>query len=368
MTHSSDLVALRDDFLFHLRTERRLSPNTVEAYGRDLDDFISFLAIKGVAVTDFTRADFFGYAAWVKARKENRKRESLAASGVKDANVDAALGRASSGMARSRARAQSAVRSFFRYLVRERMIEASPVVAVSSPKGGRPLPRSLSVDEMKALLDAPGDATAEGVRDRAIIFLLYACGLRVSEAVSLTRSSIVRPPDDPEGAFLRVVGKGEKERIVPVAPKALEAVDRYVATARPSFVALACDSGGGWPADTLFLSRGRGRKRKGGGEPKPTGAPMTRQNVFAILHRAALTAGIDRARVSPHVLRHAFATHLLAGGADLRVVQTLLGHADIGTTQIYTHVDRGRMKAIHDEHHPRAGAKPLSPSRHGAGE
>jgi integrase/recombinase XerD len=294
-----DLDALLDAFLIHLRTERRLSPNTVDSYGFDLRRFGEFVRGLSVPPEAFTRAHFL-----------------LFMSSLRDAGLSA----------RSAARSLSSVRSFFRYLVREGFIPASPVAEVRAPRLGRPLPGYLTVTEVMGLLDAPDRRTPEGLRDRAILSLMYASGLRATEVVTLRLENV-----ETHAGFLRVLGKGGKERVVPVAGTALDALHEYMESARPRFA-------GPKAGNALFLSR--------------LGRPITRQTLWNRIARWAKASGIRR-KISPHTLRHSFAGHLLAGGADLRAVQSMLGHADIATTQIYTYVTPERLREIHRKHHPR---------------
>ena len=227
---------------------------------------------------------------------------------------------------RTSARRLSALRQFYRWALRENLIAKDPTARIESPRLGRPLPKSLSEAEVEALLDAPDVGSAEGLRDRAMLEVLYATGLRVSELVALQ-------PDQLSLAqgLVRVVGKGGKERLVPLGDEALRWVERYVSGARPELL-------GGRPCDAVFATR------RGGG--------MTRQAFWYRVKKHALAAGI-RQSLSPHTVRHAFATHLVNHGADLRVVQLLLGHSSLSTTQIYTHVARERLQALHARHHPR---------------
>ena len=312
-----DNFALADSFLLHLSTERRLSPNTLESYGADLRRFVDFLEEKGIAVRSFSRADFLAYLT-----------------GLREAGLSA----------RSSARHVSTLRSFYRYLVAEGRVKEDPVSEVRAPRIGRPLPNLLTFTEVERLLAAPDAARPEGRRDRAILYLMYATGLRVSEVVSLRLENRVENRDDPEASFLRVIGKGNKERLVPVAPVALDVLRDYAGTARTEML-------GDRRSGHLFVTR-RGRNRPPstrGGRDHPR---ITRQTVWNRIVFWAREAGIRR-KISPHALRHSFASHLLENGADLRVVQTLLGHADIATTQIYTHVTPGRLRDIHRRHHPR---------------
>jgi integrase/recombinase XerD len=296
-----DNDALAESFLLHLSTERRLSVNTLESYGADLRRFVEFLESAGIDARSFTRGNFLSYLA------------SLREGGLS---------------ARSVSRHVSALRSFFRFLVREGRLAASPIAEVRAPKLGRPLPKYLTVSQVSALLAAPDRqrSTPEGVRDKAMLTLMYASGLRASEVVTLRLENV-----DPDAGFLRVFGKGGKERVVPVADAALSALKEYLEEVRPGFLKEKA-------SNALFLSR--------------LGRPITRQTLWNRIRYWALAAGIEE-RISPHVLRHSFAGHLLAGGADLRAVQAMLGHADIATTQIYTHVTPERLREIHRKHHPR---------------
>ena len=296
-----DNDAFAESFLLHLSTERRLSANTLESYGADLRRFVEFLETEGIDARAFTRGNFLSYLT------------SLREGGLS---------------ARSAARHVSALRSFFRYLVREGHLSGSPIAEVRSPKLGRPLPKYLTVTQVTRLLEAPDRqrATAEGIRDKAMLSLMYASGLRASEVVSLRMENV-----DEHAGFLRVLGKGSKERVVPVADSALAALKDYMEAVRPRYLK-------GKATNALFLSR--------------LGRPITRQTLWNRIRYWALAAGIGE-KISPHVLRHSFAGHLLAGGADLRAVQAMLGHADIATTQIYTHVTPDRLREIHRKHHPR---------------
>ena len=228
--------------------------------------------------------------------------------------------------ARTSARRLSSLRRFFQYLAREGHINHDPSVRIAAPRIGRPLPKSLTEAEVEGLLDAPDTSTAIGLRDRAMLEVLYATGLRVSELVSLQLGQV-----NLRQGVVRVIGKGNKERLVPLGEEAVDWLEKFIRQGRAELLR-------GPPVATLFPSR-RGRM-------------MTRQTFWHALRRYAVQAGIAKA-LSPHVIRHAFATHLLNHGADLRVVQMLLGHSDISTTQIYTHVARERLKSLHAEHHPR---------------
>lgn len=295
-----DNDGLLDAFLLHLKTERRLSGNTLAAYGADLRRFSSFLADRGIGAGKFARTDFLDHLTRLR---------------------DAGLS------ARSTARHVSTLRSFFRFLVREGVLAASPVSGVKAPRLGRPLPKYLTLSQVDRLLAAPDGHTPEGIRDRAILTIMYASGLRASEVVTLRLENV-----DANAGFLYVLGKGGKERVVPVADVALSVLGEYLGSARQRFL-------GKRSSNDLFLSR--------------RGKAITRQTLWNRIRRWALAAGIEQ-RISPHTLRHSFASHLLAGGADLRAVQAMLGHADIATTQIYTHITPDRLRDIHRKHHPRA--------------
>ena len=293
-----------DRYLDHLKIERRLAANTLAAYGRDLAGYLDFLEEQGCPGPERAGRDL---ASAFLAR--------LAEKGLS---------------ARSRARAVSAVRGFHRFLAREGHGQGPPD-GLRAPKAGRPLPKLLSTEEVAALLAAPGTDTPLGLRDTALLELLYAGGLRVSELCALDTHQA-----DLSAGFVRVLGKGGKERLVPIGEAARAAVSAYLEQARPGL------RGGGRASPALFVSR-RGRR-------------LTRDAVNKLLARYALRAGILRA-VSPHVLRHTFATHLLEGGADLRSVQAMLGHADIATTEIYTHLDREALRRVYRRAHPRAALR-----------
>ena len=279
--------------------ERGLSENTLAAYRNDLNGLTAWLATRGRDIVTARREDLLDY---------------LSERVIKGARP------------RTTARLLSSLRRFYRYLLRDGRISADPTVRIDTPRIGRPLPDSLSEEEVVRLLDAPDADDALGLRDRAMLELLYACGLRVSELVSLAQEQI-----DLTQGVVRLMGKGSKERLVPLGEEASDWLQRYIAHSRPELAA-------GASARSLFITR-RGRA-------------MTRQAFWYRLRHYAVTSGINKA-LSPHTLRHAFATHLLNHGADLRVVQMLLGHSDLSTTQIYTHVARERLKELHSRHHPR---------------
>ena len=279
--------------------ERGLSDNTLAAYRNDLGGLAGWLPGRGRQLLTARREDLLAYLS------------QRVADGARP---------------RTTARLLSSIRRFYRYQVREGILRDDPSVRIDAPRIGRPLPDSLSEQEVEALLAAPDTETALGLRDRAMLELLYACGLRVSELVGLTREQL-----NLTQGVVRLLGKGRKERLVPLGEEALEWMARYFEAGRPE-LAVAQDGG------HVFLSR--------------RGAGMTRQAFWYRLREYAVKSGINK-HLSPHTLRHAFATHLLNHGADLRVVQMLLGHSDLSTTQIYTHVARERLKDLHSRHHPR---------------
>jgi integrase/recombinase XerD len=279
--------------------ERGLSRNTLDAYRNDLAGLAQWLLPQGRSLTTARRTDLLDYLS------------SRVIAGARP---------------RSTARLLSALRRFYRFQVREGRLTEDPSVRIDAPRIGRPLPDSLSEQEVEILLDAPETGAALGLRDRAMLELLYACGLRVSELVGLLPEQLSLAQ-----GVVRITGKGNKERLVPLGEAAGEWLQRYLEESRP----VLCQ---GRAVRELFVSRqGRG---------------MTRQTFWHRLRGYARQAGIDK-HLSPHTLRHAFATHLLNHGADLRVVQMLLGHSDLSTTQIYTHVARERLKDLHARHHPR---------------
>lgn len=290
-----------DLFLDHVKLERGLARNSVEAYARDLARFRRFTAARGIEA-----------AAAVEARHVLAHLVELA-----EAHL----------AARSQARALVALRGLFKFLRSERRIHLDPCAEIDLPRLGRRLPEVLSLSEVETLLAAPDTRTPRGLRDAAMIETLYATGLRVSELVAL-RLADVNLGD----GFVITLGKGKKQRVVPLGDVACHKIADYISQARPSF-----DRGRRSPA--LFLTH--------------RGQAMTRQNFWKLLLGHALRAGIRKA-ISPHRLRHSFATHLLERGADLRAVQAMLGHADVSTTQIYTHLTTRRLQQIHRQHHPRA--------------
>jgi integrase/recombinase XerD len=290
-------------FLEMMTVERNASPNTLAAYGRDLADAQTFLKSRGGLMS----ADAPSVEAYFA---------DLAKRGLSPATAS---------------RRRSAVRQFYRFAMTEGWVKEDPSRRVDAPKRGRPLPKILSLEEISAIVSAAAAKDGpQGVRLACMIELLYASGLRVSELIALRLDAVKRDP-----AYLMVTGKGGKDRLAPLNDAARAAVKLYL-DVRATFLREG-DKANPW----LFASRGAGGR-------------LTRRRFAQLLDEAALAAGVDPAKVSPHVLRHAFATHLLEGGADLRVVQTLLGHADIATTQIYTHVASDRLREVVETSHPLA--------------
>ena len=289
-----------DLFLNYLLVEKGLSRNTLEAYSRDIGRYLNHLESRGH--DNFSRVSPLDAAAFIAA--------------LKDAGISP----------RSRARALSAMRMFHRFLIIENYCELNPTAVMETPKTGGKLPSILSSREVEQLLMSAGGNAPVDIRDRAMLELLYATGLRVSELVALRTRDV-----NTEAGFLLTMGKGEKERLVPIGESALLALAEYAGLVRPGM-----DRSGDCPY--LFLSR--------------LGDRMTRQSFWNIIKKRTRIAGIVK-NISPHTLRHSFATHLLENGADLRSVQIMLGHADLSSTQIYTHVTRERLKRLHQEFHPR---------------
>lgn len=294
---------LLEQFIDHLWMEYGLSENTLSAYRNDLAGFSIWLATHHKALLGASSGDVQHYLA----DKFDQGYKS-----------------------RSSARLLSTLRRFYAWLMREKRIDLSPTQSLESPKSGRLLPVALSEEQVFCLLNAPDTGDDIGYRDRTMLELLYATGLRVSELVNLQLSQLVIEP-----GVLRVMGKGNKERLVPVGEVALDWLTAYLRHARPSLLKDKASA-----TNAVFVTQ--------------RGKAMTRQAFWYLIKRYALRAGIDPDKLSPHTLRHAFATHLLNHGADLRVVQMLLGHSDISTTQIYTHVADQRLRDLYRRHHPRA--------------
>ena len=288
-------------FLQFITAERGLSANTLAAYRRDLERYVRFLERKrgGALPRSATKEDVAVFFAWLRGQK-------LAPSSI--------------------ARTMSAVRVFHRFLLTEGLADSNPTINLDTPKLERSLPEVLTRNEVERLLNVPDLGTPLGIRDRAMLECAYATGLRVSELIGLDTRHLFF-----DQGYVRVIGKGNKERLVPIGRKAIEYIGLYLGKVRPKL--RSADSG-----TTLFLNW-RGRS-------------LTRMAFWVMLKRYCEQAGITK-QVSPHTLRHSFATHLLEGGADLRAVQEMLGHSSIATTQIYTHVDREHLKAMHRQFHPR---------------
>jgi len=295
------IAATISSFLTHVRVEKGLSSNTVSAYRRDLLKFAEFARKRELSLQAVRRDDLVDFLAGLYRQKLDSK---------------------------SVARHLVALRNFFRFAQIQDLIQEDPSVNLESPKIRRSLPGYLRLEEVERLLDRPDVKTPIGLRDRAMLEVLYSTGLRVSELIGLRTSDL-----DAKVGCVRCIGKGDKERIVPVGKKALAIVERYLRDARPKLLGKVTGN------PSLFVNR--------------RGAQLSRVGVWKILSAYGRLAGM-RIPLTPHMLRHSFATHLLERGADLRSVQLMLGHADISTTQIYTHVVEERLKQIYKAHHPRA--------------
>jgi integrase/recombinase XerD len=291
------------DFLAYLEFERGLSRNTLEAYRTDLLQFGRFLDERGVSAVDAQSSD------------------------VADFLTGLANGEGKAASPATIHRKAACLRSFYRHLRREGVRESDPTASLTAPRRGRKLPQVLTRGEVERLLSQPRGTEPAALRDRALLELMYACGLRASEAIGLEVADV-----DLEDGTLRARGKGSKERIVPIGQSALRALRAYLERGRQGLVK-------GRPEPRLFVNF--------------RGGPLTRQGLYKIVRRHAQTAGLAD-RMSPHTLRHTFATHLLAGGCDLRSVQEMLGHADVATTQLYTHLSSERLKDVYFRSHPRA--------------
>jgi integrase/recombinase XerD len=295
------LEELLDRFLNYLAVERGLSINTLDAYSRDLNRYVDYLYKQGIH--DISKTS--DYHALSYLAEEKKRGQS----------------------ARSMARNVSALRCFYRFLLQEGVLRTDPLCNLQTPKIGKKLPSVLSLDEVNRLLETPDTNTPKGRRDQAFLEVLYATGLRVSELVTLSLNDL-----NLEVGYIRVFGKGSKERIVPIGEVAQKKVRLYLETARPEILK-------GRKSSYLFVGN--------------SGENITRQGFWKMIKKYAKLAGIKK-EISPHMIRHSFATHLLERGADLRSVQNMLGHVNISTTQIYTHVARERLKDIHSKFHPRA--------------
>ncbi|HOF77737.1 MAG TPA: site-specific tyrosine recombinase XerD [Smithellaceae bacterium] len=294
------MLTMLEGYLNYLLIERGVAPNTLEAYGRDLQRYLAFIRQKGLShFKEATPEIIVEYLVLIK-------NEGLSANSMN--------------------RALAALRGFYKYLFMEKLIEQTPLANIELAKVWMRLPDTISKEEMKIILAQPGDKTPAALRDTAMLELLYATGIRVSELINLTMNSI-----NWQVGFLTVMGKGSKERIVPIGKTAYDCVREYVDKARPQLMQKKS-------TEVLFLNR--------------FGGKFTRQGFWKLVIRYSSKAGLMK-KVHPHTFRHSFASHLLEGGADLRTVQVMLGHADISTTQIYTHITRDRLKEIHQKYHPR---------------
>jgi len=292
-------------FLSYMRVERGLAQNTILSYGRDLRRFAEFLRKrKTLRLEDVTREDVVDFLSHLYKEKMD---------------------------SRSVARFLVSIRGLYKFSLMEGKVTADPTENLESPKIRNSLPTYLRVDEINKLLESPNLATPIGLRDRAMLEILYSTGLRVSELLNLRISDI-----DMRMGYVRCIGKGDKERLVPIGRKAIEAVEQYLAHGRPKFARPSSPP----PHNQVLLLTSIGRR-------------LSRVSIWKIMHDYGVRLGL-RGRLTPHKMRHSFATHLLEGGADLRSVQLMLGHADISTTQIYTHVVEERLKEIYKAHHPRA--------------
>jgi integrase/recombinase XerD len=296
--------ALVLDFLAHLEFERGLARNTLDAYRTDLLQYGAFLNGRDRSATEAEHADIADFLA------------DLATGDGQPACSPATINRKT-----------ACLRSFYRHLRREELIDADPTAALSPPTKSRKLPRVLTYAEVKRLLESVSESDPIALRDRALLEVMYGCGLRASEAVGLDVNEV-----DLRRGFVRPHGKGNKERIVPLGREAAAAVTRYLRSGRPELIGSRAES-------RLFVNF--------------RGGPLTRQGLYKIIRRHAKKVGLE-GRMSPHTLRHSFATHLLSGGCDLRSVQEMLGHADVATTQLYTHLSGERIKEVYFKSHPRA--------------
>lgn len=297
------------EFMAYLELERGLSRHTLEAYRSDLQQYGLFLARTCKDPLEVAPADLAAFVSELAGGREDHPPMAPA----------------------TLQRKIACLRSFYRHLRREQLIDHDPTSQLRSPRTRGRLPKVLSRDEVSSLLEQPRGTSAAALRDRALLETMYACGLRASEATGLELSAL-----DLEGGVLRASGKGSKERIVPIGTKAIDSLNAYLTRARPRLVGLREEQ-------RVFVNL--------------RGGALSRQGLYKIIQRHARTAGLD-GRMSPHTLRHTFATHLLAGGCDLRSLQEMLGHADVATTQIYTHLTAERLRDVYFEAHPRAQLRP----------
>jgi integrase/recombinase XerD len=299
------LTDLTLDFLAYLELERGLSRNTLEAYRSDLQQFGEFLGRRGLRPLEVAPTDL---SAFVSEMADGREGKPPVAAATLQRKI-------------------ACLRSFYRHMRREQLLETDPTAELRPPRSRARLPKVLTRDEVAQLLAQPCGVDPAALRDRAMLETMYACGLRASEATALELSEL-----DLEAGILRARGKGSKERIVPIGSKAIETLKAYLERGRPKLVGLRDEP-------HVFVNQ--------------RGIGLSRQGLYKIVQRHARSAGLEQ-RMSPHTLRHTFATHLLAGGCDLRSLQEMLGHADIGTTQIYTHLSAGRLREVYFDAHPRA--------------
>ncbi|MCX5695562.1 MAG: site-specific tyrosine recombinase XerD [Candidatus Omnitrophica bacterium] len=291
---------LIDTFLNYLSVERGLSRNTIISYREDLNTYLDFIEKSNIdALSKITKNNITGFMY-------TQKDKGIAPNSI--------------------ARRLAAIRMFHRFLTRERIVKEDPSTLIDSPKLWKRIPETLTLNEVEALIAQPNARDTQGTRDRAILETLYATGMRVSEAVNLKKDNV-----NLDIGFLRCVGKGNKERVIPLGKKAIASINRYLETSRPKLLKNR-------DSDFLFVSR--------------FGKNISRQSFWKMVKKYALAARIKKP-IKPHILRHSFATHLLEHGADLRSVQEMLGHSNISTTQIYTHINKDRLKNIHRQFHPR---------------
>jgi len=295
------LNQLIDRFLTYLTAVKGLSKNTLESYGRDVLKFVVFLEEKNI--TDIDQVVYNHILDFLTYLKER---------GLRPKSISRAL---------------ISIRQFFKFLLTERLIESDPAFLIRTPKIKRVLPEVLSLEDVEKLLSSPDESSPEGIRDKCMLEVLYATGIRVSELVELRLNDV-----NFELGYIIAYGKGSKERIVPIGDKAKNKLREYLDTSRPKLLKSRTSV-------NLFVTR--------------LGKKMTRQGFWKILKTYSRKSGITK-KISPHTLRHSFATHLLERGADLRAIQIMLGHSDISTTQIYTHIERGRLKEVHKKYHPRS--------------
>jgi len=292
---------LIDSFYSYMLIERGLSNNTIESYGRDLSKYSNFIYDqRSKGLTECTNKDLLLFLDHLKQAKY---------------------------AAKSISRTVSCIKTFYKFLLHEKIIKQNPFNEIKTPKSEKRLPSVLDLDEVNAVINAPDINSLTGLRDKTLFEVLYATGLRVSELISLTLNNV-----NLEAGFIIVVGKGSKERIVPIGDVAMSWIKRYLTESRPLILKNRM-------SDFIFLNK--------------YGNCLSRQGFWKIIKKHCLAAGITK-NVSPHTFRHSFASHILAGGADLRSVQTMLGHSDISTTQIYTHIEKGALKKIHKKYHPRS--------------